>query len=32
MVNTFFDEIHKMSDTFVFNFIETLKQDVSGLS
>ena len=30
MVNTFFDEIHKMSDTFVFNFIETLKQDVSS--
>ena len=25
MVNTFFDEVHKMSDTFVFNFIETLK-------
>lgn len=27
MVNTFFDEIHHMSDAFVFNFIETLKQD-----
>ena len=31
MVNTFFDEIHKMSDTFVYNFIETLKLDVSTL-
>lgn len=29
MVNVFFDEIHKISDSFVFNFIETLKQDVS---
>ena len=29
MVNTFFDEINKFSDSFVFNFIETLKLDVS---
>lgn len=27
MVNTFFDESHKMSDHFTFNFIETLKLD-----
>lgn len=27
MVNTFFDEIHRMSDAFVFNFVESLKQD-----
>jgi hypothetical protein len=25
MVNTFFDEIHRMSEQFTFNFIETLK-------
>ena len=25
LVNVFFDEIHKMSDPFTFNFIETLK-------
>ena len=31
MVNTFFDEINKFSDSFVFNFIETLKLDVSLL-
>ena len=29
LVNVFFDEIHRMSDAFTFNFIETLKQDVS---
>lgn len=29
LVNVFFDEIHKMSDSFTFNFIEALKQDVS---
>lgn len=28
MVNTFFDEIHKMSDQFAFAFIESLKQDI----
>jgi hypothetical protein len=28
MVNTFFDEINKMSDGFTFNFIEELKHDV----
>ena len=30
LVNVFFDEIHKMSDSFTFNFIEALKQDVSS--
>jgi len=25
MVNTFFDEIHRMSDHFTFNFVESLK-------
>ncbi len=29
LVNVFFDEIHRMSDAFTFNFIESLKQDVS---
>lgn len=29
LVSSFFDEIHRMSDAFTFNFIETLKQDVS---
>ncbi len=28
MVNTFFDEIHRMSDQFAFGFIESLKQDI----
>jgi hypothetical protein len=28
MVNTFFDEVHKLSDPFVFSFIESLKQDI----
>lgn len=31
MVNTFFDEIHKFSDQFVFNFIELLKQDLDNI-
>jgi len=31
MVNTFFDEIHKMSDHFTFNFVESLKQDLDGI-
>ena len=31
MVNTFFDEIHKMSDHFTFNFIEILKLDIEAL-
>jgi hypothetical protein len=31
MVNTFFDEIHKLSDHFTFNFIETLKQDIENI-
>ena len=30
LVSSFFDEIHKMSDAFTFNFVETLKQDVSS--
>lgn len=29
LVNVFFDEINRMSDSFTFNFIETLKHDVS---
>ena len=29
LVNVFFDEIHRMSDAFTFNFVESLKQDVS---
>ena len=32
MVNTFFDEVHKLSDGFIFNFIESLKQDLETLS
>jgi hypothetical protein len=28
MVNTFFDEIHKLSDHFAFNFVESLKQEL----
>jgi hypothetical protein len=28
MVNTFFDEIHKLSDHFSFNFVESLKQEL----
>ena len=31
MVNTFFDEIHKMSDHFTFNFVESLKQDLDNI-
>jgi hypothetical protein len=31
MVNTFFDEIHKMSDHFTFNFVESLKQDLENI-
>lgn len=31
MVNTFFDEINKMSDQFTFNFIEELKIDIESL-
>lgn len=31
MVNTFFDEINKMSDTFTYNFIEELKIDIESL-
>lgn len=28
MVNTFFDEIHRLSDQFAYAFIESLKQDI----
>lgn len=31
MVNTFFDEIHKMSDHFTFNFVESLKQELDTI-
>jgi len=31
MVSTFFDEIHKMSDHFSFNFVESLKLDFETL-
>jgi hypothetical protein len=31
MVNTFFDEIHKMSDHFTYNFVEFLKQDLDSI-
>jgi hypothetical protein len=31
MVNTFFDEIHKLSDHFSFNFIESLKADLDSI-
>jgi len=31
MVNTFFDEIHKMSDHFTFNFVESLKMDFEAI-
>jgi len=31
MVNTFFDEINKMSDHFTFNFIEALKSDLETI-
>jgi len=31
MVNTFFDEINKMSDHFTFNFVETLKADLETI-
>lgn len=31
MVNTFFDEIHRMSDHFTFNFVESIKQDIESL-
>ena len=31
LVNVFFDEIHRMSDGFTFNFIETLKQDIEAI-
>lgn len=31
MVNTFFDEIHKMSDHFTFKFIESLKLDFEAI-
>lgn len=31
LVNVFFDEIHKMSDSFTFNFIEALKQDIEQI-
>jgi hypothetical protein len=32
MVNTFFDEIHKFSDSFIFNFIENLKLDIDTIT
>jgi hypothetical protein len=31
MVNTFFDEINKMSDHFTYNFVEYLKQDMENI-
>ena len=31
MVNTFFDEINKMSDHFTFNFVESLKSDLETI-
>jgi len=31
MVNTFFDEINKMSDHFTYNFVEYLKQDMDNI-
>ena len=31
MVNTFFDEINKMSDQFTYNFVEFLKQDLDSV-
>jgi hypothetical protein len=31
MVNTFFDSINKMSDSFTFSFIEELKQDIESI-
>jgi hypothetical protein len=31
MVNTFFDEINKLSDHFTFNFVESLKQDLDTI-
>lgn len=31
MVNTFFDEIHKLSDHFTFNFVEALKADLETI-
>ena len=31
LVNVFFDEIHRMSEGFTFNFIETLKQDIEAI-